>query len=106
MSTGFELYPKLYGSSRWRKIAKMHLDSSPLCSPCLLSDKETPGTIVHHKIPHKGNASLFYDSSNLESVCASCHSGIKRIEDTHGYSQACGVDGLPLDSGHPWNVKR
>jgi 5-methylcytosine-specific restriction protein A len=102
MPTGFELYPKLYGSARWRKIAKMHLDANPLCKPCILSGKETPATIVHHEIPHHGDPKLFWDGANLESVCASCHSGIKRQEENHGYSQACGVDGLPLDRNHPW----
>ena len=106
MATGFELYPKLYGSVRWRKIVKRHLDSSPLCVPCLLSGKDTDGTIVHHKIKHNGNAVLFWDNDNLETVCASCHSGIKRIEEHHGYSQACGVDGYPLDPNHPFNVRR
>jgi 5-methylcytosine-specific restriction endonuclease McrA len=106
MPTGFESYPKLYGSSRWRAISKRHLDLNPLCAPCLLSQKETGANTVHHKIPHKGDVSLFFDPSNLESVCPSCHSGIKRMEENHGYSQACGADGLPLDANHPWAKER
>lgn len=106
MTTGFSKYPELYGSTRWRKICSIHLGLNPLCDPCLLSGKETPATIVHHKIPHKGDPKLFWDTENLESVCASCHSGIKRMEDLHGFSQACDENGNPTDPNHPWNLKR
>lgn len=106
MATGFESYPKLYGSTRWRRVAKLHLDSFPLCNPCLLSNKETAATIVHHRIPHHGNPELFWDGDNLESVCSSCHSGIKRMEENYGYDQSCDASGIPLSLNHPWNVKR
>lgn len=105
-SLWFGQYKRLYDGQRWRKIAKMHLDSSPLCIPCLKRNIETPATIVHHKIPHEGNVELFYDMGNLESVCATCHSGVLRIAENHGYSQACGVDGDPTDPNHPWNKNR
>jgi 5-methylcytosine-specific restriction enzyme A len=60
-------------------------------------------TIVDHKIPHKGDYDLFWNQDNWQSLCASCHSGVKRMQENHGYSQQCGVDGVPIDAGHPWN---
>jgi len=84
----------------------MFLDQTPLCSPCEKSGKETPATIVHHKIEHKGDEALFYSWDNLESVCASCHSGHIRVSEHVGYSQACDADGWPTDSRHPSNKSR
>lgn len=97
-----EPHNKLYDSTRWRKIRDIVLNEEPLCRLCLKSGKETAASVVDHIIPHKNDLSLFYSRDNLQGICASCHSGIKRQEENHGYSQACGVDGLPLDSGHPW----
>jgi 5-methylcytosine-specific restriction protein A len=95
-------HSRLYDSRRWRKVAKAYLDLHPLCQPCLDAGRETPATIVHHKTPHKGDLKLFWDEQNLESACATCHSGTDRIADNHGYSQACDENGLPLDANHPW----
>ncbi len=97
---------RLYDSQRWRHVAKRHLDANPLCMPCSQSGRDNPGTIVHHRIPHHGDSMLFWAEDNLESICASCHSGTKRIEENQGYSQACDVNGLPLDQGHEWNKWR
>ena len=100
-------HERLYDSTRWRKVAKMFLDQNPLCAPCLkISGKETPATIVHHKIEHKGDEVLFWSWDNLESVCASCHSGHIRVSEHVGYSQACDVDGFPIDPRHPANKVR
>ena len=63
-------------------------------------------TVIDHKIPHKGDYDLFWNQDNWQSLCASCHSGVKRMQETHGYSQSCGVDGQPIDVGHPWNKER
>jgi hypothetical protein len=67
--------------------------------------REAPATVVHHKQPHKGNYDLFWNEDNWEAVCAPCHNGIKQMQELHGYSQACGVDGMPIDEGHPWGKK-
>ncbi len=61
--------------------------------------------IVDHIEPHNGDYDLFWDVNNWQGLCGSCHSGVKRIADIHGYSQSAGVDGLPLDKNHPWSKK-
>ena len=106
-----KMYPektekRLYDTVRWRKVAKRQLSRFPLCASCMIAGRDTPATIVHHVIPHENDSSLFWDESNFESVCASCHSGIKRVAEHHGYSQACGPDGFPLDPNHPFNAKK
>ena len=80
---------------------------SPCCIPCEQSGRDcVPATIVHHKIEHKGDPVLFWDESNLESVCPSCHSGHIRVSEHVGYSQACDADGFPIDPRHPANKVR
>lgn len=32
--------------------------------------------VAHHKKPHKGDAILFWDKDNIETVCKQCHDGI------------------------------
>jgi 5-methylcytosine-specific restriction endonuclease McrA len=82
------------------------LDSEPLCRLCLKAGKETASTVADHIIPHKNDLKLFYDRDNLQGLCKHCHSGIKRIEENHGYSQACDEKGYPLDPKHVWNLKK
>jgi len=93
---------RLYDSVRWRKVAKRHLDGDPLCVTCSKAGRVTPATCVDHIIPHKGDPVLFWDENNFQSLCGSCHSGTKRVAEHHGYSQACDVNGFPLDVKHPF----
>lgn len=96
---------RLYDTVRWRKLVKIHLSSSPLCVHCAKSGKDAPATIVHHNPPHENDSEKFWDETTFESVCATCHSGIKRVEESRGYSQAAYADGSPVDTNHPWNKK-
>jgi len=81
----------------------MHLDKSPLCVLCARIGRDTPATVVDHIRPHEENAELFWDESNWQSLCSSCHSGLKRKQERHGYTQAADLNGVPIDEGHPWN---
>lgn len=66
----------------------------------------TLAQVVDHKKAHRGNMTLFRDPSNLQSLCATHHSGSKQKEDIHGYNTAVGLDGWPLDPRHPVNRRR
>lgn len=105
MATGFEQYPELYGSRQWRNLRASVLSEEPLCRTCDQQGRVTVATVVDHIKEHKGDVTLFYDRDNLQPLCASCHSGVKRVADRHGYSQACDINGLPLDDSHPWGKK-
>lgn len=56
-------------NSRWNKARKTYLRHHPLCVVC-----GEPATEVDHIIPHKGDMQLFWDVSNWQSLCHSCHS--------------------------------
>jgi 5-methylcytosine-specific restriction protein A len=96
---------KLYDGVLWRALRRRHLASKPLCEGCRRLGRGTAATVVHHKIAHNDDMDLFLDPDNLESLCASCHSGAEQVAVGVGYSQACGVDGWPTDSRHP-NFRR
>jgi 5-methylcytosine-specific restriction enzyme A len=58
---------------------------------------------AHHVVPHKGDPALFFDLSNITTLCEDCHNIEARQVETIGYSLALGSDGLPLDPMHPFN---
>ena len=68
---------------RWRKARTFYLKRHPLCVGCVDEGRITPATVVDHIIPHKGNKELFWDESNWQALCASCHSR-KTMKETKG----------------------
>ena len=68
----------------------------------LTSGRSEPrSAIVHHKQPHKGDLTLFYDTDNLEAVCWSCLSGAIQSAEALGYDTQVGDDGWAIDPKHP-----
>ena len=54
--------------ARWRKARKLFLNRNPLCNVC-----KRVATVVDHIKPHKGDKVLFWDMSNWQAMCKSCH---------------------------------
>lgn len=65
----------LYNNNRWRNARSIFLRNNPLCVMC-----GQPATVVDHSIPHRGNEEIFWDQSQLQSLCSSCH-GIKTCQE-------------------------
>lgn len=64
---------KIYSTKRWAMTRRHYLSGHPFCEACCLR----LATQVHHRIDlSEGGAP--YDPSNLEALCAPCHSGITR----------------------------
>ena len=67
---------KLY-DDRWRKASKRFLTVNPLCVKCKEEGKEEGkvrrATVTDHVVPHKGDPLLFWDESNWQALCKSCH---------------------------------
>lgn len=61
-----------YGS-QWRTARARFLRSHPLCAECMKHGNLTPATVVDHIIPHRGDMKLFWDESNWQALCESCH---------------------------------
>jgi len=73
----------------------MHLNKEPLCVFCDKAGRATGATVVDHIVPVRDDRSRAFDTDNLQSLCATCHSGAKQAEERGG-STGCGIDGVPL----------
>lgn len=89
----------------WRKERVTFLKLYPLCCMCEARGRVTPATEVDHKIPHRGNVTLFRDVNNWQGLCKPDHDSTKAFIELHGYSNELGLDGWPLDPMHPVNRK-
>jgi 5-methylcytosine-specific restriction protein A len=49
----------------------------PVCKIC----NRNPSTVADHIVPHRGNWDLFTSLSNLQGLCAACHSEKTARED-------------------------
>lgn len=73
-------YDKLRGTrtermydNRWLRYSKAYRARNPLCVVCEEKGIVTLVQCVDHKTPHGGDSELFWDPSNHQSLCKSCH---------------------------------
>lgn len=106
---------KWYKSKRWARIRQRQLSKHPYCQcPHHDGDKlpadhpEFGGAVVDHIRPHRGDARLFWDTSNLASMTKQCHDSGKSSQERggHGFLRGCNADGEPLSKDHPWYDRR
>jgi 5-methylcytosine-specific restriction protein A len=91
-----------YDTAKWRAWSQHWLREHPLCAFCEIKNKVTAAAICDHKVAHKGDPRLFWDSTNLQSLCRPCHESMKKQVESRGYSTEVGLDGYPVDHRHPW----
>ena len=71
---------------KWRKARLSYLKRHPLCVNCLSCSITTPSNEVDHIIRHSGDDDpLFWDRTNWQALCKSCHSK-KTREEAHLYT--------------------
>jgi 5-methylcytosine-specific restriction protein A len=61
------------GVRRFRRIRLGFLAANPLCVECAKRNILEPSTVLDHKIPHRGDVDLFWDSNNWQALCKPCH---------------------------------
>ncbi|MFT4171769.1 MAG: HNH endonuclease signature motif containing protein [Rhodocyclaceae bacterium] len=91
-----------YGG-KWQRARELWLQQHPLCAECARLGQVTEATVVDHVTPHRGDAKLFWDRKNWQSLCKRCHDSHKQRLEKSGRVVGCGLDGLPVDPFHPWN---
>ena len=96
---------RMYDSVRWRKARRMWLAAHPVCAMCARQGRTIAANTVDHIRPHDDDYDKFWDMDNWQSLCSTCHNSIKQQQERHCHSQAADINGLPIDSGHPWNKK-
>jgi 5-methylcytosine-specific restriction endonuclease McrA len=60
-------------------------------------------SVCDHIEPHKGDPGLFWDTSNIQTLCKSCHDSLKQSMEKRGYDKTIELDGWPSDPEHPAN---
>ena len=72
--------------AEWDKQRLLFLDENPLCVDHFKRKLIEAATVVDHIIPHKGDKKLFWDKSNWQALCKSCHDRKTATEDKGGWS--------------------
>lgn len=70
---------------RWSTASSNYLNSHPFCAECERKGIKTLATEVDHIKPHRGNKELFWDMTNWQPLCHSCHSEKTAKEDNGGW---------------------
>lgn len=76
-----------------------------MCRMCKEVGRLSPGQVVDHIIPHKGDAILLWDIKNLQTLCKRCHDRTKQKQENNGVLIGCDGNGIPLDRNHHWRNK-
>ena len=84
-----------YRTARWRALRIRQLKREPLCKYCLLEGRIVAATIADHIVPHRWDSELFW-KGELQSLCATHHSGSKQSEELGGSRDLIGIDGYPV----------
>jgi 5-methylcytosine-specific restriction protein A len=94
----------LYNNARWRARRRQHLLHHPLCVLCAGRGRIRAATHADHVALHGGDLDKFWHGE-LQSLCATCHSGAKQSEEHTGRRCGCDANGKPFDQSHPVDVK-
>ncbi len=60
----------------WQRERAAFLATDPTCRRC-----GKPATVVDHILPHRGNQALFWNRSNWQPLCTSCHARAKQAQE-------------------------
>ena len=95
---------KWYKSARWKHIRQSQLSRQPYCQCPHHKGQKIKAEVVDHKIPHKGDSRLFWDTSNLQSMTKQCHDSFKQSQERggSGFNRGCDEFGNPLNDTHSW----
>ena len=78
---------KLYAQPVWtNRLRPAQLLRQPFCADCARHGVRTRATEVDHIVPNGGDAALFRDAENLQSLCKACHSRKTMRENKAGRS--------------------
>lgn len=66
---------------RWRKARAQFLKEHPLCEYCEREGRVMAASVVDHRIPHRGDQKVFWDTSGWVPLCPHCHNSVKQREE-------------------------
>lgn len=89
----------LYKGAAWRRLRQHQLAMQPLCEFCLVTEEITAAEVVDHKRRHQGDPELFFDATNLQSLCKHHHDSAKQMMERGKKVVTYGLDGYPIELG-------
>jgi len=104
-ATNMRWWRRWYKTERWERMRNYQLAIEPHCRLCYRRGRQgIAATDVDHIKPHRGDAALFWDSANLQSLCHPCHSSIKQSLEAHPTIGTL-PNGRPASPHHWWNKR-
>lgn len=96
---------------KWQKARTGFLakPENAFCVMCAAAGHTELATVVNHRIPHRGDQTLFWDKANWEPICGPHHDQVVQSREKGGDKailSGVGRDGRPTDAAHPWNRPR
>lgn len=67
---------------QWNVARNRYIKDNPLCRSCREQGDINGANVVDHIEPHKGNMELFWDESNWQPLCTTCHNRKTATEDS------------------------
>lgn len=74
---------------KWQQARKGWLAKYPLCVFCEAKGLTVLASVVDHKVPHRGDMELFWDTGNWQAMAKQCHDKKTATEDG-GFGNAAG----------------
>ena len=79
-----DTWRKWYKTAEWRRLRDdVLLAALFTCVRCNRVGQSRE-LVADHIQPHRGDQDLFFDRSNLQCLCATCHNGEKQREERRG----------------------
>jgi 5-methylcytosine-specific restriction endonuclease McrA len=87
--TTIETLPPSEGTAQLGEGRAAFLRAHPLCEcdECKAQGRVLAASVVDHRVPHRGDMRLFWDSSNWQALSKSCHDR-KTARDDGGFGNA------------------
>lgn len=60
-------------SYKWQQAREGYLSKHPLCAMCAAEGRVKLATVVDHKVAHRGDMTIFWDSDGWQALCKACH---------------------------------
>lgn len=77
-----EPWRRWYKTARWQRLREDVLIRDLFtCQKCGTVETDTSQLVGDHIVAHRGNAELFWLSSNVQCLCKTCHDRIKQAEE-------------------------
>lgn len=79
-----DVWRRWYKTAEWRELRwSVLVDALFTCARCGIVGQSS-ALVADHVTPHRGDRDLFFDRSNLQCLCKTCHDGEKQREERRG----------------------